>query len=55
MLYYPTRGESLWSVAKKYSTTESKLSSANGGIKEVTPGGVLIIPSKKTRTLTKKR
>lgn len=55
VLYYPTRGESLWSVAKKYSTTESKLSSANGGIKEVTPGGVLIIPTEKTRTLTKKR
>ncbi len=54
LLYYPTRGESLWSVAKKYSTTEEKLSSANGGIKEITAGNVLIIPAEKPRTLAKK-
>ena len=54
LLYYPTRGESLWSVAKKYCTTEEKLSSANGGIKEITAGNVLIIPSEKPRTLAKK-
>ena len=54
VLYYPTRGESLWSVAKKYSTTEAKLSAANDGIKEISPGGVLIIPSEKPRSLAKK-
>jgi len=55
LLYYPTRGESLWSVAKKYSTTEAKLSAANDGIKEITAGSVLMIPSEKPRTLAKKR
>lgn len=54
VLYYPTRGESLWSVAKKYSTTEEKLSSANDGIKEITPGGVLVIPHEKPRSIAKK-
>jgi hypothetical protein len=54
VLYYPTRGESLWSVAKKYSTTEAKLSAANDGIKEITAGNVIIIPAEKPRTLAKK-
>ena len=53
VLYYPQRGESLWSVAKKYNTTEEKLSSANGGIKELS-GGVLIIPKEKPRMPSKK-
>ena len=47
VLYYPTRGESLWSVAKKYSTTAEKLSASNSGIKDPLDGGVLIIPSER--------
>lgn len=54
VLYYPTRGESLWSVAKKYSTTEAKISAANDGIKEIAQGSVLIIPHEKPRSLAKK-
>jgi hypothetical protein len=55
LLYYPVRGESLWSVAKKYYTTEEKLSAANDGIKEITAGSVLMIPMEKPRTLANKR
>lgn len=55
LLYYPMRGESLWSVAKKYSTTEAKLSAANDGVKEIIPGSVLMIPREKPRSLAKKR
>ncbi|MBQ9746510.1 MAG: DUF3794 domain-containing protein [Clostridia bacterium] len=54
VLYYPTRGETLWSVAKKYSTTEEKLAVANGGIKEAAEGGVLIIPAEKSGLIRKK-
>ncbi|MBQ8404661.1 MAG: DUF3794 domain-containing protein [Clostridia bacterium] len=45
VLYYPMRGEDLWSVAKKYNTTVEKLSALNGGAKEPLGGGVLIIPN----------
>ena len=44
VLYYPMRGEDLWSIAKKYNTTVEKLSAVNGGVKEPL-GGVLIIPN----------
>jgi len=54
VLYYPTRGESLWSVAKKYNTTEEKLSAANGGAKDPLDGSVLMIPSEKTHFPAKK-
>lgn len=54
VLCYPTRGESLWTVAKKYSTTEEKLSAANGGIKELSEGCVLMIPSEKSGLTRKK-
>ena len=49
VLYYPTRGESLWSVAKKYNTTTERLAAANGGAKEPLDGSVLIIPFEKTK------
>ena len=54
VLYYPTRGEDLWSVAKKYNTTEEKLSAANGSAKDPLDGSVLIIPSEKPRVPAKK-
>ncbi len=44
VLYYPTRGEDLWSVAKKYNTTVEKLCALNGGAKEPL-SGVMIIPN----------
>lgn len=48
-LYYPSKGETLWDIAKKYGTTESELAQANGpdGNPE---GGVLMIPSRKAKT-----
>ena len=54
VLYYPTRGESLWSVAKKYNTTVEKLAAANNSPKEPLEGSVLIIPTEKTRLPSKK-
>ncbi len=44
VLYYPARGEDLWSVAKKYNTTVEKLCALNGGVKEPL-SGVMIIPN----------
>ena len=54
VLYYPTRGENLWTVAKKYNTTTEKLSAANSGAKDPLDGSVLIIPSEKVRVPGKK-
>ena len=54
VLYYPMRGETLWSVAKKYRTTEERLSAANGGIKEPSGTGALIIPMEKATKAAKK-
>lgn len=46
VLYYPARGDDLWSVAKKYNTTVEKLASINGISKEPLSGGVLVIPAR---------
>ena len=45
VLYYPMRGEDLWTVAKKYNTTIEKLSALNSGVKDPLGVGVLIIPN----------
>ena len=42
-LCYPTFGETLWDIAKKYSTTVSELMAANGISAEAMPN-VLVIP-----------
>lgn len=47
-LYYPSKDETLWDIAKKYGTTEAELSQING-ISE-SPEGVLMIPSRKAKT-----
>ncbi|MGN1095306.1 MAG: LysM peptidoglycan-binding domain-containing protein, partial [Eubacteriales bacterium] len=49
VLYYPSRGDDLWSVAKKYNTTVEKLASANGISKDSLDCGVLIIPTEKPK------
>lgn len=46
VLYYPSRGDDLWTVAKKYNTTVEKLASLNGISKESLSGGVLVIPTR---------
>ena len=43
MLCYPSFGDTLWDIAKKYSTTIPELMSANGISAETIPN-VLIIP-----------
>ena len=43
MLCYPSFGETLWDIAKKYSTTVSELMATNGISAENMPG-VLVIP-----------
>ena len=47
-LYYPSKDETLWDIAKKYGTTEAELSQINGISKS--PEGVLMIPSRKAKT-----
>lgn len=44
VLYYPSRSDDLWTVAKKYNTTVERLASLNGITKEEVSGGVLVIP-----------
>ncbi len=44
VLYYPIKGDDLWSVAKKYNTTVEKLASLNGISKDSTEACVLVIP-----------
>jgi hypothetical protein len=45
IIYYPTRQDDLWSIAKKYNTTVQRLASLNGITKE-TPDSAVIIPPK---------
>ncbi len=46
VLYYPSRGDDLWTVAKKYNTTVEKLAILNGITKDDVSGGVLVIPAR---------
>lgn len=46
VLYYPSRGDDLWTVAKKYNTTVEKLTTLNGITKDDVSGGVLVIPAR---------
>ena len=46
VLYYPSRGDDLWTVAKKYNTTVEKLTALNGITKDDVSGGVLVIPTR---------
>ena len=48
-LYYPSKGETLWDIAKKYGSTESELAQING-LDGNPEGGVLMIPSRKAKT-----
>ena len=51
-LYYPAASDTLWDVAKKYSTTVAELLSANNMAEDaVSP--VLIIPKRRTGTAKK--
>jgi hypothetical protein len=52
-LCYPTFGETLWDIAKKYSTTVSELMAANGISAENMPG-VLVIP-RRVKSVEKRR
>lgn len=45
IMYYPSKGETLWDIAKKYGTTEAEIASANG-LSGEPDGSVLMIPSK---------
>lgn len=54
ILYYPTKGEDLWCVAKKYHVTKENLASVNTLTKENLDGGVLIIPTEKITVPAKK-
>lgn len=51
-LYYPTSADTLWDVAKKYSTTVAELLSANNMTEDAT-SPVLIIPKRRTGTAKK--
>ena len=51
-LYYPTSADTLWDVAKKYSTTVAELLSANN-MAEDAASPVLIIPKRRTGTAKK--
>lgn len=44
VLYYPIKGDDLWSVAKKYNTTVEKLAALNGISKDSMETCVLVIP-----------
>lgn len=47
IVYYPTREESLWDVAKRYRVDEAKLSEQNGNIKAVSGDPILIFKHRK--------
>ena len=51
-LYYPTVDDTLWDVAKKYSTTVPELLSANNMTEEARVT-VLMIPKRRTGTAKK--
>lgn len=47
-LYYPTAGEPLWDIAKKYRTTVSALQAANGTVGD-TASSVMVIPKRENK------
>ncbi len=48
IMYYPSKNETLWDIAKKYGTTEAEIASANG-LSGESDGSVLMIPSKSAK------
>lgn len=55
LIYYPHKGESLWSIAKRYSTTVAALREANHLQGDVSPDdGVMLIPRHRKAKTDKK-
>ena len=50
VLYYPSKGDDLWNIAKRYNTTVEKITSANGISGDIKEAGVIIIPTEKPRS-----
>lgn len=44
LIYYPSKDEKLWGIAKKYNTTEDALRRANGITGDFATGSMLIVP-----------
>lgn len=48
-LYYPSKHDTLWDIAKKYGTSKAELAAANGLSGEPSEGDVMIIPRRDTK------
>ena len=46
-VYYPSKDEKLWGIAKKYNTTEDAIRRANGITGDFATGSMLIVPRRK--------
>ncbi|MGM9663484.1 MAG: LysM peptidoglycan-binding domain-containing protein, partial [Eubacteriales bacterium] len=46
VIYYPSKDEKLWGIAKKYNTTEDAIRKANSITGDYATGNMLVIPKK---------
>ncbi|MBQ9510295.1 MAG: DUF3794 domain-containing protein [Clostridia bacterium] len=48
-LYYPSKTDTMWDIAKKYGTTRAEIAALNGINGEIPSGDVMIIPKRKAK------
>ena len=48
-LYYPSKTDTMWDIAKKYGTTRAELAALNGVSGDVPTGEVMMIPRRKAK------